>query len=729
MKRNLAAFTLATGILAWAWTSAQAHALLVRSSPEANASLATAPRFVELVFSEALEPSFSTASVLNADGQRLDNNDANVDTAIPTRVTLTLRPLPDGVYTVTWKVLSAVDGHVTTGVFAFSVGSAVSAPSAAGPSTSGGATPVGEVLARWLMFFGAAILFGGAVFLLAVWDPAVRRRVGGAHSSPPPSGPWPSLARLGAVVFLLANVLGLWAQAAQATGGPTPLPWDPVLDTVLFTTRFGALWTARVLLGLGLAALLPRARSIPARLAGLALGAALLLSLSLGSHAATESKPALPVIGDWVHLAAACLWVGGLGYFVAGLIALRPLPDRLRTQLVAELIPRFSRVALPTVAFLVASGTYASVLRVGSWSGLFGTTYGQTLMSKILIAVIMVAFGASNLLFITPRMHRSAGQPAGSPRLVNLFRRIVTTESLLGAGALLAAALLTSLPPARVPTAPASLTMRGAAADLRVLLEVSPGRVGANTFTVTVTSDGEPVVGAKEVGLRFEAADFDIPQSTAVLQEVGGGRYRGQGTYLSLPDRWRVQVAVRREGGFDALVHLTVDLRPPGAGRGLPWPRLTGVLLVVAALAGWAVVRRRRAAILSQALQALPSAALALAGVALFARPLPTGHLLNPIPATAASIAAGRVLYETNCVACHGARGKGDGPLGLTLNPPPADLTLHTIPGVHPDGQLYDWITNGYSGSVMPAFRDRLSDTLRWDLVNFLRTMAPASSP
>ena len=110
-------------------------------------------------------------------------------------------------------------------------------------------------------------------------------------------------------------------------------------------------------------------------------------------------------------------------------------------------------------------------------------------------------------------------------------------------------------------------------------------------------------------------------------------------------------------------------------------------------------------------------------------RPLPASRLLNPVPATDASVAAGRSIYQTNCVACHGISGKGDGPLGLTLNPRPADLTLHTIPGVHSDGQLYDWITNGYRGSVMPAWKDRLSETLRWDLVNFLRTMAPTPTP
>jgi mono/diheme cytochrome c family protein len=76
-------------------------------------------------------------------------------------------------------------------------------------------------------------------------------------------------------------------------------------------------------------------------------------------------------------------------------------------------------------------------------------------------------------------------------------------------------------------------------------------------------------------------------------------------------------------------------------------------------------------------------------------------------------------------VPCHGPTGKGDGPVGLTLNPRPADLSLHAVPGVHTDGQLYLWITNGFEGSVMPAFKDVLTEDQRWHVVNYVRTLAP----
>lgn len=96
----------------------------------------------------------------------------------------------------------------------------------------------------------------------------------------------------------------------------------------------------------------------------------------------------------------------------------------------------------------------------------------------------------------------------------------------------------------------------------------------------------------------------------------------------------------------------------------------------------------------------------------------------NPVPVTADLVGVGQALYHRDCEACHGPLGKGDGPVGKTLSPPPADLTVHAAPGLHTDWQLYEWISNGYPGSQMPAFGGLLTDTQRWELVNFIRTLA-----
>ena len=114
-------------------------------------------------------------------------------------------------------------------------------------------------------------------------------------------------------------------------------------------------------------------------------------------------------------------------------------------------------------------------------------------------------------------------------------------------------------------------------------------------------------------------------------------------------------------------------------------------------------------------LQAL-GAASTVPGASLF-------NLTNPIQPTSASVAAGEAIYRARCQECHGVVGAGDGPAGATLNPRPADLRIHMAAG-HTDGQLFYWITEGFKGTAMPAFKGLLSEEERWHAINFIRSFA-----
>src|SRR5918992_1287695 len=92
---------------AWVVPSASAHALLVRSTPAANAVLAQPPVQVEIFFSEPLEEGLSSIRVFDSNNLSVDAGDVRVDPSDPTRLTVTLHSLPNGVYTVTWQVVSS----------------------------------------------------------------------------------------------------------------------------------------------------------------------------------------------------------------------------------------------------------------------------------------------------------------------------------------------------------------------------------------------------------------------------------------------------------------------------------------------------------------------------------------------------------------------------------------------------------------------------------------------
>jgi mono/diheme cytochrome c family protein len=95
----------------------------------------------------------------------------------------------------------------------------------------------------------------------------------------------------------------------------------------------------------------------------------------------------------------------------------------------------------------------------------------------------------------------------------------------------------------------------------------------------------------------------------------------------------------------------------------------------------------------------------------------------NPIPADDRSRSTGRAIYVRNCLACHGPRGRGDGPSAASCEPPPSDLCEANV--VHEtDGALFWKITAGRK--PMPSYQSQLTDEQRWHLVNYLRALAPA---
>lgn len=119
MRRMLAALAFAASLTAT--LPASAHAFLDHASPAVGSSVPAAPAAVTLWFTQDLEPAFSSVTVTNPAGQRVDLGSARVPPGQPAELQVGLKPLPPGTYTVNWHVIS-VDTHPTEGSFTFTVG-------------------------------------------------------------------------------------------------------------------------------------------------------------------------------------------------------------------------------------------------------------------------------------------------------------------------------------------------------------------------------------------------------------------------------------------------------------------------------------------------------------------------------------------------------------------------------------------------------------------------------
>ena len=159
---------------AWAVSSVSAHALLLRSNPEANAVLSQPPAQVELFFSESLQPGTSSIKVYDSNGLIVDVGDVRVDPDDSTRMTVSLHTLVNGVYTVTWKAVSSIDGHQTTGTFPFAIGNLNASNLPAIQQTTSSSLPASALIAKWLMLFSLTLLTGLPPFISLVWHPSIK---------------------------------------------------------------------------------------------------------------------------------------------------------------------------------------------------------------------------------------------------------------------------------------------------------------------------------------------------------------------------------------------------------------------------------------------------------------------------------------------------------------------------------------------------------------------------
>ncbi len=780
ISRSVRAFALAL-LLGGAFSIvtpgvAAAHAELVSSNPNANSSLLESPESLSMTFTEPVDPATTSVQLLD-DLQRpvIGLGAIEVDRS-GFKVALTVPPLEAGVYTVSYRVTSAVDGHVSTGIWAFLVDPTGSQPPPAVPTqSSSSSADLLTIMARWLALAAGLVLLGLPLFWLVSARPAIAAR--GADQSPRPAAPWGAIALVGAIAFgALAAYLTLAARPFVEPGGGHPghaagaFPLD-------FAAPFGATSFAMAMrvAQIGAAAgfliatfryfVLDEARrrgrtavpggEVPMLLAVMGAGAVALAGSSLAGHAAAFGGWPFAAI-DWVHLLGVSAWVGSL----PGLLLLDVRGRRAHEtgpSTLGAALRRHSRLALAAAPIVALTGIANSPLVLGSSRGLLATDYGNALVAKALLFSIAVAIGSANFFLIR----------------TSAFRRtipLIGLELAIAALAVLAASTLVTIQPAagRAPilarSAIGTLHLYGTAGDSTVHAAVNLPAPGGQQYQVSVTdpASGEFRTDVQKVILVFGApADSGLPDQRVDLEEGAEPRlWRTSGAHTPIVGDWTLDVLVRRIGLGDESVAFDLPVSellppavvpPPDTGIGVPWPLGALWVLLPAGFGGWAVPlglllgvaglstierRRRSRGSATLALRVALVVAAVLTGVAVASRaaaeaantpPASVSAKSNPIEATPESVGRGHNLYLANCAACHGLTGIGDGLTAAGMLPGPGDLRT-SVPD-RSDGSLAYLIATGTVATRMPAFSITLSDHDRWDLVNYLRATWPGRSP
>jgi copper transport protein len=564
---RLAAVTGVTAVLVGLLASpAFAHAVLLETIPGEGAVLTTPPRTVTLRYNEQVTVTAGSVRVFDSHSRRVDTGSLSKPSADVVQVSLPSH-LADGAYVVTWRVVSA-DTHPVEGAFTFQVGLTANATA---PSFTGlaqnllhnqkGDQAVGVIygVLRGVLFTGLALLIGAVAFGAFVWAGArpLRRTA--------------QLLWAGWWLSALATVGQVLIQGAYGAALPLGDVFRTDLIRSVLGSQFGHMSVARLVVLAAMVPLLRALQRVPAErplptwgtAAIPVVGVVLALTVSLASHAHTGDYTWLAVPADVIHILAMGVWLGGLV-----VLAWAVFPGR-RVADLGVAVPRFSRAAMASVIALVVTGLFQSWRQVGSIHALRTTTYGQTLMVKVFIVVVLVVVAALSRQIVgylfpprepagtEPRVPVVAGGADDDPPApdheesdtdeaseLRRLRRSVVAEVLLGLAVVVVTALLVNAAPAKIAAAQRGGGVSGVtlkSSQVWVDLSVVPGRApGANDVHVTAILPSGAPINLMELRATIDYPSRNIAPLEIPMRRLSPGHYLSPGFTIPFSGSWRI---------------------------------------------------------------------------------------------------------------------------------------------------------------------------------------------
>jgi copper transport protein len=550
--RRVVALTAGT-LLALAFAStAAAHSVLIATEPKEDEVVRGQPEHVLLRFNEPVNTSVGQAiRVFDSAGNRVDEGE--IERPSGPEVAVGLKPnLPTGTYTVAWRLISA-DSDPISGAFVFHVGergasSAVSLESLTGTPAS---VSVPFTAGRFFDFAFLLLSLGGTAALIIAlpscrWD--IRRRLFGI------------LAVL-ATLVAIAALLNVFFQGA-AGGGLSlgqAFSWDVFRG--VRDTRYGEMMLIQAALGVALAATALALRASrsgdqrPLLVIALALGIGMSVTPSRSGHASTQG--ALAFLADWTHVISAAVWTGGLAFVVLALL----WSGTDRWPLATRAVPRFSTMAVVSVAALLIAGTINGYLQVRTWSALWETRYGLLLLAKIALVLPLLALGAYNNRYAVPRLKRGIASILERRR----FLGAAGAELAIMVAIVAVTAVLVNAEPARTEAAGGHMEGETMAApadhgpfeataqlgDTEVMVTVEPAMPGDNRISLMFTREPKDLnkvsVSASLPNRNIGPLDF-----VAKPDQAEHGMYVVEKAALTIPGHWQLRLEVLI-GEFDLL--------------------------------------------------------------------------------------------------------------------------------------------------------------------------------
>ena len=545
-----------------------AHPFTDETIPNLSSNAPTGVSEVIVFFSEPVELEFSTIKVLDNNGNQIDNKDTNYYEDEKSLI-VTTNPLEDGVYTVTTKVLSKVDGHLVPGAFLFAVGDVVIDPKLLENQDSIELIFYPEAGARFPGIVGQTIVLGVVIASLIIWGTQNKQsikeeleQVQIKHHQK-----FMSITGIGLMLVFISNILMIAVQTVRLEVSP--------IDAI--QTYFGTIWLARMIITiilLGMWFVLDKKMNVTKKFQIPMLGAMLAListSTLIGHGAASGETPAL--ILDYIHNLVAAVWIGGIFYFVFTLLpSLSKLKEENREKMSLVLIPRFSIAFIISVGVVIITGPLLMWFLESDVGLITESVYGQLIMLKIAIASVMVVLGG----FFQFRIQKTAEKnfQSGKINVHKKLKRLLKVDAVLGVMLLGVVAILTNgtLPEGEFQDASAQEIIYGFKTieftdNAKFEIQITPFSSGINTILIKVSDfDNNPIHDANQIKVKManpskNISPIEIPMDITKEENNIPIEFQGELTF-GFSGEWQLEIESQRTENANESKILNVLVKP-----------------------------------------------------------------------------------------------------------------------------------------------------------------------
>ena len=529
-----------------------AHPFTEDSIPSLTSNSPAGVQEVIVFFSEPIEISFSQLKVFDSDGNQIDNRDTNYYEGEQSLI-VTTPPLEDGIYTVSTKVLSKVDGHLVPDAFQFTIGDVVFIPDDQTPEQKSNLPFFPEAASRFPGHVGQTIVLGAVIASLLIWGTQNKGLIKEELEKTEifHHGKFMSITGIGLVLVFISNILMIAVQSIRLEVSP--------IDAI--QTTFGNIWIARMAItvvilgiwfGLDRSKRLSKKNQIPLLVASLLL---IGTSTLIGHGAASGEMPA--VVLDYVHNLVAAVWIGGIFYFVFILLpTFSQLKESKREKMSLLLIPRFSIAFIIAVGIVVITGPTLLWFLESDVGLITESIYGQLIILKIAIASVMVGLGG----FFQFRIQKNAEKDFHSGKITvhKKLKKSLKVDAVLGIILLGVVALLINgtLPAGEIQRSEAQEITYGFKTiefteNVKFDIEISPFASGVNSILVKVSDfENKPLEDSNQIKVKMSNPSKNISAIEIPMEKIRDDKnfpmeFQGELTF-GFSGNWQIEIEAQR---------------------------------------------------------------------------------------------------------------------------------------------------------------------------------------